>query len=99
MRPVQTLALLAGLAAFAPSEGKLDIEALLSIRHPSGAVWSPDGSRVAFLWDRAGVQNLYVVDRVSGWPEPLTGYASGLMSEPFWGLDGKGHSSGRGGGR
>ena len=89
MRPVQTLALLAGLAAFAPSEGKLDIEALLAIRHPSGAIWSPDGSRVAFLWDRAGAQNLYVVDRVSGWPEPLTDYPSGLMSEPFWSLDGK----------
>ncbi|MGH9390145.1 MAG: DPP IV N-terminal domain-containing protein, partial [Vicinamibacteria bacterium] len=48
----------------------------------------PDGSRVAFLWDRAGVQNLYVVDRVSGWPEPVTDYPSGLMSEPFWSLDG-----------
>jgi dipeptidyl aminopeptidase/acylaminoacyl peptidase len=86
---VKTLALLAWLAAFAQSEGKLDIEALLAIRHPSGAVWSPDGSRIAFLWDRAGAQNLYVVDRVSGWPEPLTDYASGLMSEPFWSLDGK----------
>jgi dipeptidyl aminopeptidase/acylaminoacyl peptidase len=86
---VKTLALLAFFAAFAPAEGKLDIETLLDIRHPSGAVWSPDGSRIAFLWDRAGAQNLYVVARVSGWPEPLTDYPSGLMSDPFWSLDGK----------
>jgi dipeptidyl aminopeptidase/acylaminoacyl peptidase len=86
---VKTLALVASLASVAASEGKLDVETLLSIRHPSGAVWSPDGSRVAFLWDRAGSQNLYVVDRVSGWPEPLTHYASGLMSDPFWSRDGK----------
>ena len=86
---METLALLVSLAAFAAAEGKLDVDTLLAIRHPSGAVWSPEGSRVAFLWDRAGVQNLYLVDRVSGWPEPLTDYSSGLMSDPFWSPDGK----------
>jgi dipeptidyl aminopeptidase/acylaminoacyl peptidase len=85
---VKTLALLVWLGV-AQSAGDLDVGALLAIRHPSGASWSPDGNRVAFLWDRGGVQNLYVVDRVSGWPEALTDYRSGLMSEPFWSLDGK----------
>ncbi|HEY7816568.1 MAG TPA: alpha/beta fold hydrolase [Vicinamibacteria bacterium] len=85
---MKTLALFAILAAPVQSPGTLDIEALLDIRHPSGAVWSPDGNRVAFVWDRAGTQNLYVVDAVSGWPEPLTEFASGLISEPFWSLDG-----------
>ncbi len=85
---MKTLALIAALATVPQSQGKLDIPALLDIRHPSGAIWSPDGSRVAFLWDWAGAQNLYVSDRVAGWPEPLTDYASGLMSEPFWSADG-----------
>jgi dipeptidyl aminopeptidase/acylaminoacyl peptidase len=86
---VNALPVLALLAAGAQAEGTLDIETLLAIRHPSGATWSPDGARVAFVWDRAGAQNLYVVDRVSGWPEPLTEYASGLISDPFWSADGK----------
>jgi dipeptidyl aminopeptidase/acylaminoacyl peptidase len=84
---VKALAFLAALAAAQP-DGSLDIDALLAIRHPSGAAWSPDGSRIAFVWDRGGVQNLYVVDRVSGWPEAVTDFASGLMSDPFWSLDG-----------
>jgi dipeptidyl aminopeptidase/acylaminoacyl peptidase len=79
------------LAAAAPVQppGRLDMEALLAIRHPSGASWSPDGNRVAFLWDRGGVQNLYVVDRVGGWPEALTDYQDGLLSTPFWSRDGR----------
>ncbi len=85
---MRTLTLLVSLAAATEPEGKLDVETLLSIRHPSSASWSPDGNRVAFLWDRGGVQNLYVVDRLSGWPEPLTDYGSGLMSDPFWSPDG-----------
>ena len=86
---MRTVALLASLAAAVQSPGNLDIEAILAIPHPSAASWSPDGNRVAFLWDRGGVQNLYIVDRVSGWPEPLTDYRSGLMSGPFWSPDGK----------
>ncbi len=86
---MRTLALLASLPTAVQSPGNLDIEAILAIRHPSGASWAPDGNRVAFLWDRGGVQNLYIVDRVSGWPEPLTDYRSGLMSGPFWSPDGK----------
>ncbi len=85
---MKTLALLASLAAASQSPGTLDVEAVIGIRHPSGAVWSPDGSRVAFLWDRAGAQNLYLVNRGSVEPEALTHFASGLMGEPFWSPDG-----------
>lgn len=85
---MKTLALLASLATVSQSPGTLDLELILDIRHPSGAVWSPDGSRVAFLWDRAGAQNLYLVDLVSGFPEPLTHFESGVMGEPFWSADG-----------
>ena len=38
----------------------LTIEQLIDIRHPSNAVWSPDGRRVAFLSERAGIANIYV---------------------------------------
>jgi dipeptidyl aminopeptidase/acylaminoacyl peptidase len=77
-----------GLFAVLLSAASLDVDALLAIRHPSGAVWSPDGARVAFVWDRGGVQNLYLVDRVGGWPEPLTDYREGALSPPFFSPDG-----------
>jgi dipeptidyl aminopeptidase/acylaminoacyl peptidase len=84
---VKTLSLLALLAS-AISPGSLDIESLIAIRHPSAPVWSPDGKRVAFVWDRAGAQNLYLVEP-SGTPQPLSDYASGLLSTPFWSRDGE----------
>src|SRR5688500_18827689 len=40
--------------------GRLTIDTLIDIKHPSAPVWSRDSRRVAFLWDRAGVTNLYV---------------------------------------
>ena len=40
---------------------KLTIDALVEIKHPSNPVWSRDSARVAFMWERAGVSNLYVV--------------------------------------
>ena len=41
---------------------RLTIDQLIDIRHPSNPMWSPDGRRVAFLWDRAGVSDWYVAD-------------------------------------
>jgi Periplasmic component of the Tol biopolymer transport system len=35
------------------ADGKLTIEQLIDIRHPSNPVWSPDGRHVAFLSERA----------------------------------------------
>src|SRR4029079_13688432 len=42
--------------------GNLTIEQLIDIRHPSRPVWSPDGRHVAFLWERAGIANIFVAD-------------------------------------
>ena len=42
--------------------GRLTIEQLIDIRHPSNPVWSPDGRHVAFLSERAGIANIYVAD-------------------------------------
>src|SRR3954470_22704873 len=49
------------------------IDSLIDIMHPSAPVWSRDSKRVAFMWERAGVANLYVVAADgSGRPSPLT---------------------------
>lgn len=83
------LALCAASELTAQSPGDLDLEALLDIRHPSAPAWSPDGERIAFVWDRGGVQNLYIVDRVGGLPTPLTDHREGGMGFPFWDASGR----------
>ncbi len=73
----------------AAGTGALSIEALLDIRHPSRPAWSPDGTRVAFVWDRGGVQDVYVVSAAGGPPETLTRHADGLIGGLFWSVDGR----------
>ena len=56
-----------------PAAGRLTIDALVEIKHPSNPVWSRDSARVAFMWERAGVSNLYVVPADgSTKPVPIT---------------------------
>jgi dipeptidyl aminopeptidase/acylaminoacyl peptidase len=75
-----------GTQAQAP---RLTIEQLIDIKHPSGPQWSPDGRHVAFLWDRAGVTNLYVADPASGSsaPRALTTFTQGQVGGVFWSRD------------
>ena len=49
-------------AAQTTSAHPLTIENLIDIKHPSNPLWSPDGKRIAFLWDRADIVNLYLVN-------------------------------------
>jgi len=67
----------------------LTIEQLIDIKHPSDPIWSPDGKRVAFVWDRAGVANLYVAN-IDGraQPMPLTLFTHGQVESAFWSEDG-----------
>ena len=78
-------------AAFAQSSGSnssLTIEQLIEIKHPSNPVWSPDGKRIAFLWDRANVTNVYVVSADGrGQPTALTSFPEGQVSQIFWSRD------------
>jgi dipeptidyl aminopeptidase/acylaminoacyl peptidase len=72
----------------------LTIEQLIDIRHPSNGMWSPDGRRVAFLSERAGIANIFVAD-VAGpgasraAPRQLTRFADGQGSAFFWSADGQ----------
>jgi dipeptidyl aminopeptidase/acylaminoacyl peptidase len=72
-----------------PPAPPLTIEQLIDIRHPSNPLWSPDGRGVAFVWDRAGVANLYVAGTTDGEPRALTRYHDGNVASPFWSRDGQ----------
>ena len=52
---------LASMPTAQEPRGSLTIDRAASIKHPSEARWSPSGERIAFLWDDAGNQNLFVV--------------------------------------
>jgi dipeptidyl aminopeptidase/acylaminoacyl peptidase len=69
-------------------KSQLTIEQLIDIKHPSNPIWSPDGKRVAFVWDRAGVANLFVVNvEGRGQPMPLTSFTQGQVEGAFWSED------------
>src|SRR5262245_49571329 len=56
----------------APARGSYPVESYLNIRSVSGGTLSPDGSRVAFLTNITGFNQVWVVDSRGGWPEQLT---------------------------
>ena len=73
----------------AAHKSQLTIEQLIGIKHPSDPIWSPDGKRIAFAWDRAGVANLFVVNVDGrGQPMPLTSFTQGRVEGAFWSEDG-----------
>ena len=70
----------------------LTIEQLIDIRHPSNAVWSPDGRRVAFLSERAGIANIFVAEidcarRDATRAAAITRFADGVSGALFWSAD------------
>lgn len=83
----------AGAAARPPAaERLLTIDNLVNIKHPSEATWAPDGRRLAFVWDQAGVQNVWLADaQASGTvaPRNLTSYETGTVENLFWSKDGR----------
>jgi dipeptidyl aminopeptidase/acylaminoacyl peptidase len=96
MKCLALIAVMMGAAAHAAPPARTDragltIEKLVQIKHPSAPIWSPDGRHVAFIWDLAGVGNLYVADASRGDASPaaLTSFPDGQVSSAFWSHDGK----------
>lgn len=74
------------------AQGLLTIDNLINIKHPSEATWAPDGRRLAFVWDQAGVQNIWLVDtQATGTvaPKRLTSHETGTVENLFWSKDGR----------
>ena len=87
---VGSLVAAAALSASAqapPRAAGITIDALLDIRHPSRAAWSPDGSQIAYVWDRGGVQNIYTVTPGAP-PKPITAFDAELIDALAWSRDG-----------
>jgi dipeptidyl aminopeptidase/acylaminoacyl peptidase len=79
--------LYAGAQAPTPPAGRLTIDKLIDIRHPSNPVWSRDSRQIAFMWERAGVANLYVVT-AEGTAKPTVLTSDGLpVAGVFWSAD------------
>ena len=81
-------------AAPANTAGKLTIDKLIDIKHPSAAQWSADGKSITFSWDRAGVVTRYSVS-ADGSSAPVPLAANGAAPA---GGGGGGRGGGRGGG-
>ena len=75
-----------------PAGGKLTIESLIDIKHPSLPAWSPDAAQVAFVWERAGVGNLWRIAGMNGRleaPRALTSFDEAHIDSVFWSQDGR----------
>lgn len=58
--------------------------------HDKHARWSPDGRKIAFISDRTGEEEIYVMDALgAGQPERLTSGGKAMRYAPEWSPDGK----------
>jgi dipeptidyl aminopeptidase/acylaminoacyl peptidase len=53
--------------------GSITIDRIADIKYPSAPAWSPDGKTIAFLWDAAGKQDLFIT-AADGKPVALTDF-------------------------
>ncbi len=90
-RAAVLVAAVAGCGGGDPPPRRLTLDDVLAIRHPSEPVWSPDGSRIFFVWDRNQQMDLYAVSPDSGAPpRKLTSWGDDheVISGLFFGADG-----------
>jgi Tol biopolymer transport system component len=62
---------------------------IVSTRHNSNAVWSPDGRRIAFTSDRMGSWELWVANVDGSHPVELTKFGRGEFGRLQWSPDGR----------
>lgn len=56
--------------------------------HDKHARWSPDGRKIAFISDRTGEEQVYLVDQDGGGePEQLTDQFAAMLYAPLWSAD------------
>jgi dipeptidyl aminopeptidase/acylaminoacyl peptidase len=67
------LTLSTALHAANPPRGSITIDRIADIKYPAAPAWSPDNATIAFLWDAAGKQDLYMVKPNSA-PVALTNF-------------------------
>jgi dipeptidyl aminopeptidase/acylaminoacyl peptidase len=56
-----------------PPRGSITIDRIAQIKYPTAPAWSPDGRTIAYLWDWAGKQDLFMVSPSEA-PAPLTDF-------------------------
>ncbi len=56
--------------------------------HDKWARWSPDGKRIAFLSDRSGEDEVWLVDQAGGKPEQLTSGGQAMRYAAEWSAEG-----------
>jgi len=56
--------------------------------HDKWARWSPDGKRIAFLSDRTGEDEVWLVDQAGGKPEQVTSGGQAMRYAAEWSADG-----------
>ncbi|MEJ2401454.1 MAG: LpqB family beta-propeller domain-containing protein [Xanthomonadales bacterium] len=52
--------------------------------HDREAAWSPDGERIAFISDRSGEEQVYVIDDQGGEARALTDFGALRLYRPVW---------------
>jgi dipeptidyl aminopeptidase/acylaminoacyl peptidase len=67
--------------------GRIGIDELVDIRHPSNPAWSRDSRWIAFTWERAGVADLYVVPADGSAPPRALTSAGEAGTGVFWSAD------------
>ena len=74
MKRALLLLALANLSVQAEApRGSITLERIADIKYPTEQAWSPDSKTVAFLWDAAGKQDLFMV-RAGGKPVALSDF-------------------------
>ncbi|HXK11781.1 MAG TPA: S41 family peptidase [Vicinamibacteria bacterium] len=56
--------------------------------HDKHARWSPDGKRIAFISDRSGEEEVWIVNQAGGKPEQVTSGGHAMRYAPEWSAEG-----------